>query len=212
MNTTELRDMYRAEMFDAIEPFLCSDDLLYEYINDAQRQFCRWTEGIEDARSFSITLATNTDWYPLDPMILKIRSATDSTSGRQVAMYNPEKAAAAGVRFDGKLGPIRALVFGLEKNYVRASPYPNVVSTINLQTFRLPYAVIAGDDFEIDEQHHQHLLMWVKHRTYNIQDSDLYDRRKSDEYAARFREYCDEARKEQERARRVIGTVQYGGL
>lgn len=214
MNTTELRDLFRAEMFDAVLPYLVSDVTLYQYIDDAQKQFCRKTEGIEDSRSFTIALASGVDWYDTDPSILKFRSATLQSTGDDVPLVNPEKAALMGVRFDSKLGPTKALVLGLQKNQVRVWPKTtaDVADIIELSVFRLPRTVESGDEFEIDEQHHQSLLLWVKHRAYGMQDSELYDRRKSEEMEARFNTYCSESRKEQERARRVVGTVAYGGI
>ncbi len=78
--------------------------------------------------------------------------------------------------------------------------------------FRLPDTVIAGDDFEIDEQHHRGLLLWVKHRAYDVQDSEMYDKRKSMDYEARFRAYCAVAKAEQDRLNRPVSVVAYGGL
>lgn len=86
--------------------------------------------------------------------------------------------------------------------------------TINLsatQTAAITW-VTAVYDLEIDEQHHQRLLMWVKSCFYGIQDSEVRDDKKSDEFEQRFRMYCAQARVEQERARRAVGTVIYGGI
>jgi hypothetical protein len=71
----------------------------------------------------------------------------------------------------------------------------------------------AGDQaLEIDEQHHNALLLWMKHLAYDKQDSETLDKGMAAEYEARFRMYCAAALKEQERARRNSGTVIYGGL
>lgn len=203
--------MFRAEVDDNVAPYLVSDSLIYSYIDDAQKTFCRWTEGIEDGRSFKITIAPNVEWYNTDHSILKIRKATDTSTGREVNMVNEEKAGALGIWFDGRVGPVTALVRGIEKHAVRAWPMPNLAAVVALDTFRLPATVEQGDDFEIDEQHHSRLLMWVKSRFYGIQDSEVRSDKKSDEYEQRFRAYCALAKVEQERARRVVGSVMYGG-
>ena len=212
MDTTELRNMFRSEFSDDVVPYLVSDALVYNYIDDAQKMFCRKTEGIEDGRSFTLAVAPGTEWYDLDPVILKIRKAVNTATGREVSLINTERAELAGVRFDGRTGPLNVLVLGIEKNAARAWPVPNAAATVELQVFRLPRTVEAGDSLEIDEQHHQHLLLWVKHRAYGIQDSEVTDKRKAEEYEQRFNSYCFEARKEQERARRVVGAVAYGGI
>lgn len=212
MDATELRTMLRSEIDDAAEPYLVADPLASAYVDDAQKMFCRLTEGIEDGRSFTLDISSGEEWYDLDKSILKLRKATNTATGRAVALVNQEKADAFDIRFDGRVGPVRALVLGIEKNAARAWPMPNATATVALEVFRLPRTIEAGDELEVDEQHHQSLLMWAKHRVYDIQDSDLYDVKKSALYEQRFRAYCARARIEQERARRVVGTVAYGGI
>lgn len=212
MNTTELRDMFRAEVDDTVVPYLASDSLVYSYIDDAQKMFCRLTEGVEDGRSYKLNIAIGKEWYDTDPAILKLRKATNTATGRALELINQEKADALGVWFNGRSGPVRALVLGIEKHAVRAWPVPTAAVTIALDTFRLPETVAAGDDLEIDEQHHARLLIWVKHRFYGIKDAEVRDDNKAAEYEQRFRAYCAQAKAEQGRARRVVGTVNYGGI
>lgn len=218
MNSTEIVDLFREEMADTESPYLWGDTLLYRYLDDAQKMFCRRTEGIEDASTVEVTrleIEAGVEWYATDKRILKVRKAFDTATGRELPVVNMETAGKQGIRFDGAPGPLKALVAGLEKNKLRAWPKPNVASTVDLAVFRLPLEAITDDgdqELEIDEQHHAALLLWMKHRAYNKEDAETFNRRKSDEYEARFYAYCAEARKEQERARRVNGTVIYGGL
>ena len=212
MDTTELRTLFRSEFSDAVEPYLVPDASVYAYLDDAQKMFCRLTEGIEDSRSHTLGITPDTEWYDLDKNILKIRRAVDAATGRSVALVNQEKAESSGIRFDGRAGRLHALVMGLEKHAVRAWPVPNQTTAVSLEVFRLPRTAEQGDELEVDEQHHQHLLLWVKHRAYGNQDAEVRDDKKALEYEQRFRAYCAEARKEQERARRVVGAVNYGGI
>ena len=212
MDTTELRNLFRSEFSDAVEPYLVPDTSVYRYIDDAQKMFCRLTEGIEDGRSFTVAITVGEEWYDLDSSILKIRKATDVPTGRSVSMVNTEKAHDMGIRFDGRVGGLKALVMGTERHASRAWPVPSEATVVALDTFRLPRTIESGDDLEIDEQHHQHLLLWVKHRAYGNQDSEVRDDKKALEYEQRFRAYCALALKEQERARRVVGAVMYGGV
>lgn len=213
MNTTELLAVFRQEVVDLEVPYLWQDSLVYTYIDDAQKQFCRLTYGIEDARSFKLNiLADGTEWYALDPSILKLRDAIDPATGRSVPLVAMEKMADHGLRFDGSVGPLKALITGLEKGFVRTVPKPNIASVVELRTFRLSATVEAGDDFEIDEQHILNLLMWVKARAYNVQDADGYDKRKAIENKTAFEAYCADAKVEQSRARRPVSTVSYGGI
>ena len=212
MDTTDLRNTLRDEVDDAVVPYLVSDALVYTYIDDAQKMFCRQTEGIEDGRRFQLAVVANTEWYAIDKSILKLRKATDTATGRPVDLINPEKAEGLGVRFDGRTGVVRALVIGIEKNFARAWPKPSAAMTVALDVFRLPLTVNLGDELEIDEQHHLSLLLWVKHKFYGNEDSEVSNPNKAAEYEQRFRAYCAAARIEQGRARRTTSSVSYGGI
>ena len=218
MNSTELIDLYRKEMRDTETPYLIDDASLYLYLNDAQQWFCRLTEGIEDSRTPEVTrlaVVPGEQWYATSPLILKIREAHRIDTGKPVEIINAEKATKLGLVFDGRVGPLQYLVTGLDKNYLRAWPVPNETVSVELRVFRYPLETItdAGDQpLEIDEQHHMHLLLWMKHHAYDNHDTEMFNKRKADEYEAKFKAYCFKALKEQERARRAVGTVLYGGI
>jgi hypothetical protein len=212
MTNTELLAVVREELFDVELPYLWSDALLYTYIDDAQKQFCRDTYGIEDSRSFTLSIKPSTIWYAIDPRILKIRDTVDPATGREVPLVAVEKMRENGLIFDGSLGPIKALITGMEKGYMRALPIPNVASIVELRTFRLSNDLSAGDDFEIDAQHILNLGYWVKYRAYSVQDGDARDDKKAAANKALFEAYCAKAKVEQSRVRRPVSTVTYGGI
>jgi len=212
MNTTELLADLRTELFDSVAPYFWSDGTLYKYIDDAQKQFCRLTYGIEDARSFKLKVVPDTEWYKYDPSILKVRSVVDAATGRDVPLVPVEKMASMNLRFDGLKAPIRNLITGLEKGSFRAHPMPSVAATLDMRVFRLSNTVGAGDDFEIDEQHHIFLMLWCKHRAYGVQDADTYDAKKAAEYQEKFERYCAAAKVEQSRLMHSAGAVVYGGI
>ena len=212
MDTTELLTLFRAEVRDQEQPYLFADETVYAYINAAQAEFCRLTEGIEDGRSIKLNVVPDVEWYPLSKRILKLRKAYLTSTGRPVDIVNQERAEQGGICFDGRPGPLKALVAGIEKGMLRAWPLPNEAAEVALDVFRLPKPVGEGDSLEIDEQHHIYLLHWVKHLAYSVHDAETFDRRRAEEYEAKFRAYCTRAREEQTRARRQVGSTQYGGL
>ena len=113
MNSTELLAVFREELSDAVAPYLWSDVAFYRYLDDAQKMFCRMTEGIEDSRTaavVSIPVVISTEWYAISKLILKVRSATLASTGADIPLINIEKAPARGIRFNGTVGPLKALV------------------------------------------------------------------------------------------------------
>jgi hypothetical protein len=217
MTASDLLDLFRAEMRDLETPYLWSSSLFYSYLNDAQNMFCRLTEGIADASTESITqivVDENTTWVDTDPLILRFLAATRSDTGAEVEIINREDMSTRRWRFDSRTGPIQALVIGMEPHRARIYPNPNESVTLELRVFRLPFTPICdgGDDLEIDEQHHRHLLMWTKALAYGVQDAETFDKTKKAAFELEFHDYCEAAKREQGRARYKTRAVAYGGI
>jgi len=216
MTVEQLLTLFRSEMADQAEPYLWSDEEFFVYLDDAQKMWARWTDGIADASSdlTQIVVQAGQQWYDLDSRVLKIRTATRADDGRTLDIYNPEDLQYRGVRFTGQQAPVRALIQGMEDGKLRAWPVPSDDMTVDLTIFRLPLESIVDENsvLEIAEHHHTHLLKWVRSRAYGKQDADTFDRVKAAEFEAAFRDYCKQVQREQSRVRRTTGTVQYGGL
>lgn len=219
MTSTDLLFAFRTEMVDIVAPYLWEDAEIFAFIDEAQTLFCRDTVGIADARTpvlTQINVIPGTDWYATSPLILNIRKVTRADTGLKVDMLTAEQADTANITFlPTILGPVKQLILGLDAHAVRISPMPNETVTLNLSVYRLPLVPITdvGDQLiEIDIQHQVNLMLWMKHRAYDKQDGETFDRRKSDEYRQRFTAYCARVSQEMQRARRVQGNVAYGGL
>lgn len=124
MTNTELLALFRSEVTDLELPYLWSDALVYGYIDEAQKQFCRQTYGIEDARTYKLNITAAVEWYAVNPKILKIRDVVDRATGLDIPMVPIEKMRGHGMRFDGSVGPLKAMITGLQKGFVRAYPMP----------------------------------------------------------------------------------------
>lgn len=220
MTPGELLAVFRSELADAVEPYLWSDEDFYRYADDAQRTFCRLTDGISDARTPEVTqldVEPGTSWLDLHPSILKLRRVTRGDTGRELPVINAEDMPARGWAFDGHQGPLRALVIGEEEHAARVYPTSSETVALNLLVFRMPLVGIAAtddddDEFEIAEEHHLPLLDWIKHLAYSKHDAETYDKNKALEFGQRFRAYCEAAKLEARRKRHKSRTVAYGGI
>lgn len=220
MTGAQLLSLFRDEMDDLEVPYLWSDTRVYSYIDDAQRTFCRWTNGLAESDDPGITeldLAAEDDGYVcLSPLILHIRSATKADTGAPVEVLNYEDLATRGWRYDGARGPLRALVIGESEHKARPYPVLSTAATVKLMVYRLPKTTVSAAtsarQLEIDSQHHEHLLLWAKARAYGKQDAETFDKTKKRDFELEFRAYCKKAKDEQDRAKHKHRAVAYGGI
>lgn len=217
MNSTDLLDRFRTDVKDDAKPYLWSDEEIYSNIDDAQKMFCRLIDGLPDATSVATSVAYAIDeaWLALHPSIIKIRAARFGSTGRPITVVNYEDLTEHCIKLDGKTGNPHYLVIGMETDKALFYPTPVAADTLVLLIDRLPLKRITCDGdqkLEIPEEHHLHLLDWVKHLAYLKQDAETLDKRASADFETEFRRYCETARKEKERKKHKTRIVQYGGI
>jgi len=217
MNSTEVVDTFRLEVNDLATPQLWSDDEAFEYLDDAQNQFCLHVDGIADATSSltQLDITTTTDEVELSPLILKFRAGYLTSTGKPISIINYEDMHQMRLRFDGTTGEVQYLVIGLQAGYGKYYPYPISADTLQLYVDRLPLERITSagsQELEIPRQHHTHLTLWMRARAYRKQDAAVYDKRLADEFEARFMNYCAEAKKQRDKAKHKTRVVKYGGI
>lgn len=215
MDSLGLIAEFRNDVDDNALPQLWSDATIALYADDAQKMFCRLTNGLADSTSqmCNIDIDEGEPWAALDKRILKIRRAERVSDGRPVTIINAEDLDTLGVRLD-RVGVVNSLVLGLEENKIRWGCVPSDADAITMTVFRLPLRPITTEksQLEIGEQHHLHLLLWMKHLAYGKQDADVYDPRKASVNEGAFRAYCTAVKSEQDRARHKTRIVAYGGI
>lgn len=217
MTPGELLHRFRLEMVDTVEPYLWSDEEVFAYANSAQSMLARLTGGIADSSSYvtEIEVVPGETWYDLSPKVLKVRTVTLGSTGRRLDVVSPETAQDKGYVFrPGLTGEVRAVVTGLEDGKARVWPVPTKADVLNLSVLRMPFGSIDGEDsrIEVPEQHHEHLLLWMKSRAYLKPDAETFDKSKAQEFEGAFRAYCSFVQAELSRQRRSAGTTTYGGL
>lgn len=219
MTPEEVVTLFRTEIADVATPQLWSDTEAYNYLDDAQTMFCRLTGGLPDSVSdlTQVALAVGDTTFEVDERILKIRDAYRSSDGRRLYILNREDMERMGMRFDGRQGPIEAIIIGMDETTAYLYPVPNVADTVNLVIDRLPLDEINEDnaanvELEIPRRHHRHLLYWMKKLAYEKQDAETFNKTKSLEFEAKFEKYCFNAKLEKDRRKHKPRSVAYGGL
>ena len=213
MNSTDLYEAFRSDVSDEAAPYLWQDVEVFRYMNDAYRMFVRKIGGVADFTSVAtqIPVVTGDSVGVVHPSVLRVMSAYRVSDNTPLTILNGPGSAPPTTL----AGPVRAMVIGEQRGAARWTSIPAADDTVQLSVYRLPLGNITGDAQEftdVDEDHHIHLLDWMKHMAYRKQDAETFDRAKSDECAATFAYYCDFVKAEHERYKHVNRTVAYGGL
>ena len=213
MNSTSLLSYWRTQVVDSLRPYLWSDEEAFVFMNEAQNQFCRLTEGISDATTpevVQVPVTIGEIFAPVHPSILNFRTASLLSTGGDVTIKNHTD-----VRlWDNAAGSISTMIVGMEKNKVRWGKTPLLDDEVNLLVFRLPLTEITDveQELEIEATHHASLSFWMSHLAYLKPDTETFDKQGSDRAKANFEAYCFQAAAEQRRYKQYPRSIRYGGI
>lgn len=206
MTPNALLELFRTEVADLEEPPLWTDQEIRIYIDEAETMFYRFTGGYGAIETLS--LAPGDEWADYPEGVLKIRGANRADNGRPVAILNYEDL----TRLDDRTGTLQSLVIGMT-DAIRLYPKLNESVEVNLLVDRLPERTVsAAGKFHTPALHHYSLLYWVKRCAYLKEDAETFDRGRSQDNEARFRDYCQQVDLENGRAKHKNRVVMYGGL
>lgn len=226
INAGELIEAWRADVLDDVEPFLWSRAEALRYAEAAYRRFVRLTGGIHDFTSplTRVDIVAGQELADVSPLILRFDKALRESDGREITIANwtdqalmrrDDYGISSFLYNDRAPGEVRYMVIGSQIGKVKWVSPPAADDVALLQVYRLPLERVVDETHtlsEVDEDHHIHLLDWMKHIAYLKRDTETYNKRASDEHAASFVQYCAAAKAEMDRYRSKVRTVQYGGL
>lgn len=201
---------FREETMDEQLPYLWSDSLILRYLDEAQIEFCRRTEGIEDSTSSICTLIVpaGADSVAVSPKILKVRSVTVADTGRPLQISSVEAE-----RGQPRLpaGVPSTIVLKLNALKAQLIPAPSHDMAIKLDVMRLPLSRVEspGDETEVGDLYDVALMHYALYRAYSRPDPDSMDRVRADFFLQTFERECARASREQGRARKGGGTTSF---
>ena len=226
MDSTGLYKAFRSDVVDEAKPYLWSDADVWRYANDAYRMFVRLTGGVADFLSdaCAVDIVAGEATAEISPTILRIMSATLRSTKQPIQIINEadlgkmrssDYGQIKQLTLDDRQGDVRYMVHGMKRGTVRWVMVPEVNDTADLFVYRLPFDTItdAGQELtDVDEDHHNHLLDWMKHLAYKKQDADTFNPQASLQGKQDFEAYCSFVKAELERYNHKTRTVTYGGL
>lgn len=213
MSPQELSDYFRTQVTDRYIPYLWTDDEVLIFMNEAQNEFCRLTEGISDATTAEVVevqVSTGELFSDVHPSILSFRQATLESTGKKLNIVNHTDVTSWVV----SEGDVSDMIIGMERNKVRWGRTPVVDDQVNLLVFRLPLEQLTASstELEVDVLHHASLVYWMQHMAYMKPDTETFDKKASDRAKANFIDYCMRVSAEQRRYKQKPRVVAYGGL
>ena len=224
MKSEELYDLFRTDIVDSVQPYLWTDTEVWLYMNDAYVRFVRLIGGVTD--KLEVPIITDEAEATVSPAILKFLDIRLSDS-KQVTVinytdmplspyldYNNIKT----LYLNPRPGPVEYMIVGdrgMASGKVTWVQTPQVDDTATMFVYRLPLVQIVGEGQEfsdIGQEHHEALMLWMKHRAYGKHDAETFDKSKSEDYKQEFIDYCGAAKAEWERYKTKVRVVAYGGL
>ena len=226
MDSTELFAAFRYDVDDTVQPYLWSNEEVWRYGADAHRMFARLTGGITDVSSdvTRVDVLAGEATASLHPSILRILTARRLSDNAPVRIVTEQDlplytsldyTRTRQIFIDDTPGPLKAMVIGLELDTVRWVQVPTENDTVQLSVYRMPLDIITAPDMpisEVAEEHHLHLIEWMKRWAYRKQDAETFNKTKSEDAEAAFRAYCAQVKAERERKMFKPRIVHYGGI
>ena len=227
MESQDLLSTFRCDVVDDVEPYLWSTKEVYRYINDAYFMFVRLTGGIADGSTAAVTdlvASTGVATTAVHSSIMQFRTAFNVTLKQPVTIINVQDTdtfvgddyglLSRGYDSTAPGRPTR-MIIGEEDGYVRWVQVPDADYNIHVVVERLPLIPITRERQQflgVREEHHYHLLKWVRHLAYRKQDADTFNLVKSDQERNDFIAYCEMAKNEKAGRRHKVRTTSYGGI
>ena len=215
MNTGEIISLFRTEVSDTELPYLWTDNEVIAYLNDAYTMIIRFTGGVPDSTSAvtNIPIPGGSKTVSISESIIRIVRAFRQSDGSEISIIEATDAPLVRdtsgrlslLRPGSASGPIEFLILGGDRKKAALHPVPVTSETLILQVRRMPISKLksyADELTDLSEEHHIHLLHWMKANAYRKQDADTLDMDKAALNESLFLAYCEQTAYEHERFRR----------
>lgn len=204
MTLAEIISLARERLDDLVSPYLWSNELLTDHLNEVTEEVCSEIPIIEDDETADIAVYDVTedeDEIDVSPLITRIRSARlSSQSIPLVTVTRTQLDEMSPAWRDSESGKPRYLVYDGEGNDVAMlSPPPDADDTLTLNIYRLPTGDLEWDTDQASEPEipaifHRKLVDGIVYLAYSKQDSDSFDARKEKIFAEKWKKRKEEMR------------------
>ena len=208
---SDLIKAFREDERDAVAPYFWSDSQLVRFANGALAAFAEKTKSIIDD-GFELEFSAGDDVLEYPASIIEVIDAEIAVGAKSwpVDVRSPGEIRRSRLPKSGKV----ALV--LADNAVgklRLVPAPTAAGVLTLQAVRRPLKELDKDAKipDVNPVHREYLLLFIKHRAFNVRDSELFDPAKANDFMAEFNRECQRIYEDALRRRGGARTIRYQG-
>ena len=194
MNYGEIEDLTRREIIDEVgveNIRLVKTWQMLAYANEAENEACIRARLLVDSSTNAVCalqVSAGQTVYNYDPRILQIIRGKMSGATKILKRVSCTVLDERYPGWEDQTGEIEAFVTGMDKGKIRLFRNPAVAAPLNLTVVRLPLSPMIDRSSipEIAATFHAALIYWIKHKIYNNQDSELFDKNRADIHLQMF--------------------------
>lgn len=193
---------FREDEKDEVAPHFWSDGQLLRWSRQAVDRFCEITRSVYDGTSpfTTIDVRAGESVLPRHPCIIDIVSASiEGPGGRSLDIQAPGQTPRSCLPSNGSS---RLLVVDNANLYLH--PPAHIDFMLQLEITRRPVRQLELQSrlSDVPPSEREHLLLLLKHRAYRVNDAEVFDPAKADNYLAEFEQACQRYYEVAQQARR----------
>lgn len=208
---SDLIKSFREDEKDEVAPGFWSDNQLVRFANGALTAFAEKTKSIIDD-SFELEFAAGEDVLSYPDSIIDVIDAEISVGAKNwpVDVRSPGEIRRSRLPKSGKVCLVLA---DSAVGKLRLVPAPAAAGVLTLQAIRRPLKELTKDSKipDVNPVHREYLLLFIKHRAFNVRDSELFDPAKANDFMAEFNRECQRIYEDALRRRGGARTIRYQG-
>lgn len=187
---SDLIKAFREDEKDDVAPYFWGDDQLVRFANGALTAFAERTLSVVDD-GVEVSFSAGEDVLPYPEYIIDVINA-QLVIGEKDWPLDVAAPADVRVRVNAFAGRPATLIANNATGSMRLVPKPKEAGSVRLQVIRRPVKELSKDSklVDLNRAHREYLLLFIKHRAYNVHDAEVFDPVKSAGYLNEFNYEC----------------------
>ena len=196
MNLEQLRQQFRIDADDLVQPYLWPDDWVAPWLTEAVSEAAvrgRLIYEAANAAVSQIAVSASAATHELHKSLFELVhlrfQATGAATSSVLSIKAREELDRIRPGWRDETGTPRYAV--QDDTRITLVPRPEVAGTLHVEGYRVPLKALENDTDkpEIHEAHHRHLVHWALHRAFSKPDAETIDPTRAATAEAAFTRY-----------------------